>query len=168
MKPVLPLLRSTLALGTILLAGCISGSGGGGGGGGFGEGHYFIRGRFDASYAYEQYFVILPEGRYEWVEYGYNAASSQLCKVTRQTGAYDASDASLGIVVEKDAGPEVKCGFSQQDFQAMKWINRKDPTEADFEIRNATDSSFEARMFFDTTGAWKPIIRRPDPYGFYD
>jgi hypothetical protein len=111
---------------------------------------------------------VQADNRYEWVEYGYNAANSQVCKVTRHAGTYGLGESSLGLVREKDAGPEVKCGFTEKDFQSMKWTDRKEAATLDFEIRNVGEDSFEAKDFFFTTGNFKSITRKADPYGFYD
>lgn len=166
MKPLALSIRSALALGAAIVAACVSGSGGHGDG--LAEGHYFLAGRFDADYAYEQYFVVLPENRYEWVEYGYNASDNRVCKVTRHAGALDLGESGLSLVREKDAGPQVKCGFTKKDFQSMKWTDRQEAARYDFEIRNVGEDGFEAKAFFDTSAGFRSIVRRGDPYGFYD
>jgi hypothetical protein len=158
--------RSALALFAALLAACVTGSGGNGDS--LAEGHYFISGRFDADYAYEQFFVVHPDNRYEWVEYGYNAADNRVCKVTRHAGTYDLGESRLGLVRERDAGPTVKCGFTAADFRAMKWTDRKEPATLDFEVRNVGEAGFEAKDFFSTGDAWQALVRKGDPYGFYD
>lgn len=158
--------RPVLALGAALLASCVTGSGGQGRA--LAEGHYFISGRFDSNYVYEQFFVVQADNRYEWVEYGYNGASSQVCKVTRHAGSYGLGETSLGLVREKDAGPVEKCGFTASDFRAMKWTDRKETAALDFEVRNVGEDSFEAKDFFSSDGGFQTLARKPDPFGFYD
>ena len=131
-----------------MLAGCLLGSGGGGQG--FEEGHYLLANRFDQSYAYKQYFVALPDHRFEWVEYGYNASNSQVCKVTRKSGEYALADSSVEVTVTAEAAPVVKCGFSKEDFKAMKLVPREKTEPVRSDIRNRTDKEFEAKGFFGT------------------
>lgn len=147
-----------------LLAGCITGSNRDRS---FAEGHYLLGTRFDQSYAYEQYFVVLPDRRFEWVEYGYNAATLKVCKVTRKAGAYALEDSSVAVSVSAEAAPFVKCGMSKAEFQALALADKEKASPAQSAIRNRNETGFEAEGFFSTTPGWKSIPLKPDPYGFY-
>jgi hypothetical protein len=155
-----------LALSAVLMGGCVNGPGGHGHS--LAEGHYLILGRFDVDYVYEQYFVVRPDNRYEWVEYGSNAATNEICKVTRHAGTYELGETRLELVRERDAGPAVECGFSAADFRAMKWKEREEPLDLAFEIREVDGDGFEAKDFFTTGGDFRALARKADPYGFYD
>lgn len=162
--PVPGLAALFLALG--FLAGCLFD--GGGGSAELPEGTYFIAGRFDQSYAYEQYFVVLPDRRWEWVEYGSNAATVQLCKATRVTGAYSMGDSAVTLTQEAESAPLVKCGMTKADFKAIALVPIKDPKPVDYDIRTVTDKSFEARAFFGTKDAWKEYVKEKSPFGFHE
>lgn len=162
--PILPGLM--LAMG-ILAGGCLM-DGGGGGPGALPEGAYFIAGRFDAEYAYEQYFVVLPDRRWEWVEYGSNAATVKLCKATRKTGTYDLDDSAITLTHEKASAPLVKCGMTKADFGGIKLTAVNSPETATYDIRTLTDTSFESRAFFGTKDAWKEYLKEKSPFGFHD
>lgn len=156
----------TLALG-IVANGCLLG-GGGGGAATLPEGAYFIAGRFDTDFAYEQYFIVLPDRRWEWVEYGSNAATVQLCKASRKTGSYELGDSLLTLDQETTSAPLVKCGMTKADFRAIPPITVKDPVPASYDLRALTDKSFEARAFFGTKDAWKEYLKEKNPFGFHD
>lgn len=159
------LLGLMLALG-FLVGGCLMD--GGGGPAGLPEGAYFIAGRFDTDYAYEQYLVVLPDRRWEWVEYGSNAATVKLCKATRKTGGYVLGDSTLTLTQEAGSAPLEKCGMTKAEFKAIALTPIKDPKPAAYDIRTMTDSSFEARAFFGTKDAWKEYRKEKNPFGFHD
>lgn len=152
-----------IALG--LLTGCLIGPGGGNAR--LPEGAYFISGAFDRDYVYERYFVVLPERRWHWVEYGTNASKAQLCKVTLRTGRYTLGDSDLVLTQEAETPAVVKCGFSKQDFQALSPNPKKGGESPRFEVRNLKDNGFEVRNFFGDTTGWREYSGKKDPFGFY-
>lgn len=166
MRPRPLSLRTLLVLAAACLAACVNGSGGHGPA--LPEGHYFLMGSFDVDYAYERFFVVQADNRYEWVEYGVNAATSKVCKVTRHAGTYSLGESRLDLVREQDAGPAVKCGFTAADFRAMEWTDRKEAESLSFEIRNAGDEGFEAKDFFSPGSGYKALTPEADPFGFYE
>lgn len=134
----------------------------------FPEGHYFLAGRFDVSYAYEQYFVALPDHRFEWVEYGYNAATGAVCKATRKKGTYVLADSSVRSLILETSEPLTKCGMGRADFDAIKTTAVKDPKSDLYRIRELKADGFEAEGFFGAAAAWKHYPRRADPYKFHE
>lgn len=134
----------------------------------FREGHYFLAGRFDVNYAYEQYFVTLPDHRFEWVEYGYNAANGTVCKATRKKGTYVLADSSVRILILETSEPLVKCGMTRADFAAIKTTAVKEPKADLYRVRERKPDGFEAEGFFGAAAAWKHYPLRADPYKFYE
>lgn len=152
----------------LLAAGCLFDSGNGGPSDSLEEGHYYLAGRFDQSYAYSQYLVVLGGGRFEWVEYGYNAATSVVCRVTRKAGEYSLLDSTLKTTVSAESAPLTKCGMTREDFQALVLDAKPDPKGEGWEIRNRKAGSFEAKGLFGRAPDWKVYAKEKDPYGFYD
>ncbi|MDB5048346.1 MAG: hypothetical protein JWO30_1417 [Fibrobacteres bacterium] len=131
-------------------------------------GTYFIQHDADDSYQYDQYFEVLPDHHWEFVEYGYVGLDhANLCQLTRQAGTYSATDTSL-TVTELSYGESIdKCHMTKADFQAypMTAIPER-PTQV-FRIRNPTAAGFEGEDLFIDNSGWKTYAKVADPYGFY-
>lgn len=155
-----------LCLGSFL-AGCVSDSGSvAAGAGGLPSGHYKTGTDGDDLYHYDQYFVVLDGGKWEWVEYGVTPGSATLCQVTRQGGTYSVQGDSL-IVTGERAGKSVeKCGMTQADWDAYPF-EEKTHVQMSFPVRNITAGGFEANGLFYGTAGWKTYAKISDPYGFY-
>lgn len=152
----------------LLFAGCLFDSGGGGPDPyALEEGHYNLGGRFDQSYAYDQYLIVLGGNRFEWVEYGYNAASSAVCRVTRKSGEYTLADSTVKLSITAEAEPFTKCGMTKADFQGLILEAKAPPTGANYPIRNRIPGSFESKGLFGRAGDWRVYANEKDPYGFY-
>jgi hypothetical protein len=161
-------LRALPAVLVLLLAGCLFDSGGGSDAYSLDEGHYSLGSRFDQSYFYDQYLVVLGGNRFEWVEYGYSAAApSTVCRVTRKAGDYTLADSSVKLSITAEAPAFTKCGMSKADFQALILEAKEPPTGATYPLRNREEGRFESKGLFGRAGDWLTYAREKDPFGFY-
>ena len=155
---------------SLWLAGCDSSTGPSGQDGTGPElaaGSYFVQYDGDDLYKYEQYFVVQPGHRWQFVEYGYEPSTKNLCQVTRQKGVYSSTDSTITLTGTAGGESIEKCGTTKADFDAYPFRSDRSPAET-FPIRNASAAGFEAKDFFrDSPSGWQTYSMKPDPYGFF-
>lgn len=158
--------------GPATLTGCNSGTSSNGGPE-MANGHYFILTDFDGTYRFDQYFVVLPGNRWEFVEYGYPPGqAANLCQLTRQAGTYSLGglgDSSL-TMTQTGYGESVEsCHMTKAQFQAypMESIPAAERPSKSFPVRKRTSAGFESEDLFEGAEGWKTYTLKADPYGFY-
>jgi hypothetical protein len=165
--PVFTLWLALAGLGA--LTGCDSGTSSNGGPE-LTQGHYFILTDSDDLYRYDQYFMVLPGNRWEFVEYGYpSGQASNLCQLTRQAGTYRLGDSSLTMTMTGDGESVESCHMTKAQFQAypMESIPAAERPSHTFSVRSRTAAGFESEDLFQGTPGWKTYTLKADPYGFY-
>jgi hypothetical protein len=155
------------ALWVFLALGCDSSTGPQTGAGGLPEGHYFIQSDSDDLYRYQQYFVVLSDGRWEFIEYGVAPATSQVCQITRQAGTYGVADSVMALTLRRGGPSLEKCPITQADFNGYRFSGTSPQTQA-FPVRNINANSFEADNLFVGVSGWRRYALVSDPHGFYD
>jgi hypothetical protein len=167
MPSLRPVLTLFLVLFSLIVFGCNS-TDSPGGAGGLPEGSYLIKTDSDDFYLYEQYYVVRPNGIFEFVEYGYRPGEkSVLCQLTRFKATYSITDTTLTL---RDAGVGESledCGIDQKTFNAYSFRPPTDLTPTNFPIRNITATSFEVKGLDEGSSSWKTYLKTSDPYGFY-
>lgn len=127
-------------------------------------GSYFIR---DFA-SVEEYFVIQPGHRWEFVEYGYTSDPKTLCQVARRRGVYSSTDSTLTLITKGWSGWIEKCGMTKADFDAYPFTPPAVPTGEAARIRKVTADGFEAESLLPGKPAgWMSYTKKPDPYGFF-
>lgn len=152
----------------LLLTACPSDDDGGSDGG-LASGHYLILKDSDDFYAYEQYFVVRPGSRWEFIEYGARFASpSVVCQITRTRGSYNLQDSGITVTLAEGGESVEKCPITQGDFDGYTWEAVPAGSSQAFLIRNVTDTSFEGRDMFVGAPGWRTYRKGSDPHGYFD
>lgn len=133
-------------------------------------GHYFIQSAADDLYHFDQYFVIQPGNRFEFVEYGYALGQpANLCQVTRHAGSYKLGDSALAVTQTATGESIEGCHMTKERFQAYHFesLPASEQLKGSFSIRNVTANGFDGYDLFDGVTGWKTYALKADPYGFY-